>query len=135
MLENLKNLTRDKLDKEYFTESFIYEDLEDKEGFDEKLFQEYSNLHLVPVVNKKQRYFIQIIVRGSERNINHIHFYRNKNEIKTNTGGCLMLSENRYYNHGKHQATLKEYEFNAIVKWFKEISKSKLIKELILTNW
>lgn len=63
-----------------------------------------------------------IFIKSGNKKYNHpyIHYYISKEDKENNNGGCLMLLENKYYNHDNHNVYLNANAFNIINNFLHE---------------
>ena len=82
---------------------------------------------------KKKDNSIILVIWGRETGRNyHVHFYRTKEEYDNRIGGgCILLHQNGFYDHGKHMDSLNKKEFNAFVKFMKSHSS----ENPNISNW
>lgn len=71
-------------------------------------------------VSKKVK-LIVVVGQNESGNIPHFHiFYNQRDREEWKRGACLMYEENKYFDHGKNDKTLKKDELDVLVEFLKE---------------
>ncbi len=73
-----------------------------------------------------------VIAVGSDEGLNipHFHVFNSRADMKNwRDGACIMIKENRYFDHGKHNGTLTKAQISGMVKCLNKVGNSGL------TNW
>ena len=70
----------------------------------------------VPIIGKPKLPHLIFCIGSSEGPIPHVHIFHTENDAKAwRNGACLILNQNRYYDHANNRASLKDKELNSIV--------------------
>lgn len=104
--------------------------------YDEKYNEEpvstfMSALRIGDLIGKKKEPLGVIAVGGKEgNNIPHFHVFNSRSDADKWFGGaCIMIKENRYFNHKNHEGILTKDQISAMVGCLNKVGKTGL------TNW